>query len=225
MKRLVREGKAAHTRLDTEDVVVDGEHALLHASNVGLEVNLDLCVINTREVASAGWLVLLWLKSEGVSIDAWVRVAGVVIEWLHDVEVLAVLGGEAILAVKNELEGVQRADLAWNLGCSHVALCVWQSDTILSPEDVGSGYVQITLCALSSSVQMWGADMVGQHEVVGGLEETKVARDIDVGAVGREIPHGVVVAEGLVAGVGVAPDELLHWVIVRQADQGSLEAS
>ena len=56
--------------------------------------------------------------------------------------------------------------------------------------------------------------MVGQNEVVGRLEEGKVGGNVDVGAVGGEVPHGVVVSGGLVVGVGVAPDELLDWVVV-----------
>jgi len=64
--------------------------------------------------------------------------------------------------------------------------------------------------------------VVGQNEVVGRLEEGKVGGNVDVGAVGGEVPHGVVVSGGLVVGVGVAPDELLDWVVVRQTDEGSL---
>jgi hypothetical protein len=56
--------------------------------------------------------------------------------------------------------------------------------------------------------------MVRENEVVGGLEKTQIASDVDVCAVGREIPNGVVDTSSLVARVGVAPDELLHWVVV-----------
>jgi len=73
----------------------------------GLEGDGHLSVVNTREVASAGWLVLLWLQSERIGIHTWVGVAGVVVVWLHLVEVLAVLLLEAVLAVKHKLEAGQ----------------------------------------------------------------------------------------------------------------------
>jgi len=63
---------------------------------------------------------------------------------------------------------------------------------------------------------------VGQNEVVGALEEAEIGGDVNVCAVGGEIPHGIVVRGGVVVGVGVAPDQLLHWVIVRETDKGRL---
>jgi len=59
-------------------------------------------------------------------------------------------------------------------------------------------------------------------EVVGLVEQGQIGGYIYVGAVGGEIPHGVVYVGGGIAWVGVAPDQLLHWVIVGQADQCSL---
>jgi len=134
--RLVGEGKATHARLDAEDVVVDGEHALLESTHARLEHNLDLCVINAREVASASWLVLLWLKSERVAVDTWVRVAGVVVEWLDQIEVLAWLGCEAILAVKDKLEVGKGTNL--NAG-SEPGCGVGECNAILGPVHIGEG--------------------------------------------------------------------------------------
>ena len=79
--------------------------------------------------------MLLRLKSEGIAVNAWVGVAGVVVEWLDEVEVLAGLLGEAVLAVENELEGVQGANLA--RGKTSCLCAVGSCATILSPEDVG----------------------------------------------------------------------------------------
>jgi len=75
--------KAAHARLDTQDVVVDREQLLQGCLVVGLHLHGHLGVVNAREVASAGWLVLLGLQREGVHIDAGVGGASVVVERLY----------------------------------------------------------------------------------------------------------------------------------------------
>ena len=94
--------------MDTEDVVVGREHAESGlASRVRASLDSDLGVVNTREVARAGWLVFFWLEREGVGVDTWRWGAGVVNEWLDGVEVLARLFLEAVLAVEDELEGVE----------------------------------------------------------------------------------------------------------------------
>jgi hypothetical protein len=108
---LVGEGKATHTRLDAEDVVVSGEH--VHGDRVvgGTRGdNLDLRVVDAREVAGAGRLVLLGLEREGVRVDTGVGAAGVVVVGLDLVEVLALLLLETVLAVEDELEGGEGTD-------------------------------------------------------------------------------------------------------------------
>ena len=117
-QNLIAEGQAAHARLDAQDVVVHREQLLDlsgigvgRAATRGLEPHLHLCVVDAGEVAGTGWLVLLWVQSEAVAVDTWVGVAGVVVPWLHLVEVLAVLLLEAVLAVQDQLELVQWADL------------------------------------------------------------------------------------------------------------------
>jgi len=94
--------------LDTEDVVVGREHAESGlTSRIGASLDGDLGVVDAREVARTGWLVLFWLEREGVSVDTWRWGAGVVNEWLDGVEVLARLFLEAVLAVEDKLEGVE----------------------------------------------------------------------------------------------------------------------
>jgi len=56
--------QATHARLDTQDVVVDREQLLQGCLVVGLHLHGHLGVVNAREVASAGWLVLLRLQGE-----------------------------------------------------------------------------------------------------------------------------------------------------------------
>jgi len=146
----------------------------------------------------------------------------VVIEWLDKVEVFAGLGCEAILAVKNELELSQGADLnALSKTCSSAR----EGYTVLGPEYVGrcnGSCGSDAIAAECAGVNVGSADVVGQNEVVGALEETKIGGDVNIRAVGGEVPHGVVVGGGVVVGVGVAPYQLLHGVIVREADEGRL---
>ena len=93
--------------MDAEHVVVGREHA--EGRLLGTRASLDgnLGVVNTREVARTGWLVLFWLEGEGVRVHTWRWGAGVVNEWLDSVEVLARLFLEAVLTVEDKLEGVE----------------------------------------------------------------------------------------------------------------------
>jgi hypothetical protein len=95
--------------LDAEDVVVGREH--VHDLRVGgtrLERHSDLSVVNTREVARTGRLVFFRLERERVGVHTRVRGTRVVVEGLHLVEVLTLLFLEAVLAVENQLESVER---------------------------------------------------------------------------------------------------------------------
>jgi len=103
-----------HSTLYTKDVVVDGEELLEVVVGWVLTVldpDLHLGIVNAREVAGTGGLVLLWVKGKGVRVDSGVGVPGVVVEWLNLVEVLASLLLEAVLAVENELELVKGTNL------------------------------------------------------------------------------------------------------------------
>ena len=109
---LVRVGKAAHARHDTEDVVVgrvDTDLGGLGARDGRVrEDKLEGGVVNAREIARARRLVLLRAKGERVDVDARVRGAGVRLERLDEVEVGALTLREAVLAVKLELGGDDR---------------------------------------------------------------------------------------------------------------------
>ena len=109
-QHLIAERKTTHTRLNTEDVVIDRKHPLRSAvSAASLHGDLDLGIVNTREVASACGLVFLGLQCEGIAVDTRVRVASVVHVGLDLVEVLTGLFLEAILAVEDELETGKRS--------------------------------------------------------------------------------------------------------------------
>jgi len=101
---LVGEGETTHTGLDAENVVVGRKHVHGGGSRRRWDGDRDLGVVDTREVASTGWLVLFWLEGERVRVHTWVWAARVVVVRLDLVEVLTLLGLEAVLAVKDKLE-------------------------------------------------------------------------------------------------------------------------
>jgi len=103
-KCLVGESETTHTRLDAEDVVVGREHVEVGRGTRGRGGDGNLRVVDAGEVAGAGGLVLLGLEREGVSVNTGEGAAGVVLEGLDLVEILAVLRLEAVLAVENKLE-------------------------------------------------------------------------------------------------------------------------
>jgi len=175
--------------LDAEDVVVSGEH--VHGDRVvgGTRGdNLDLRVVDAREVAGAGRLVLLGLERERVRVDTGVGAAGVVVVGLDLVEVLTLLLLETVLAVEDELEGGEG------------------TDGLLSEDG---------RTANGTNLNHRGTSGGGGNETVRALEGVLVGVELDVG-IGRrggEVPHTVV---GL--GVGEAPYELLNGVVVGEAD-------
>ena len=183
---LIGECEAAHTRLDAQDVVVDSEQLLQGVGDVGLELHRHLGVINAREVAGAGGLVLLGLQSEGVHVDAGVRDAGVVVEGLDLVEVLAELLLEAVLAVEDNLEQVQRTDLVpLGTGIIRVAL--------LDPVAIASSWhnARRSQGHTRSVNNDWHAGGVWYHPVVRCREHQYIAGHVHVCRVGAEVPHGV----------------------------------
>ena len=90
---LVGVRQTAHAGHDTKNVVVHRVHA--HLGRVGAldgrvrKHELEGRIVDTREVAGAGRLVLLGAQGEGVDVDARVRRAGVRVVRLHHVEVAA----------------------------------------------------------------------------------------------------------------------------------------
>ena len=220
----IAEGQATHARLDTQDVVVHREQLLQGRLVVGLHLHGHLSVVNAREVAGAGRLVLLRLQGEGVHVDAGVWSAGVVVERLHCVEVVAVLLLEAVLTVQDHLEQVQGTNLhAWGSATQELG-------TLLDPEGVTrEGVAAQTEGAcdrVGSGHQHWNASRVGQDVVVGSLQQQHVGRDVHVACGCAEVPHGILLRVGGGVGVGVAPHQLLHWVVEGQTDQldGALSA-
>ena len=175
--------------MDAEDVIVSGEH--VHGGRVvgGTHGDSDLRVIDAREVAGTGRLVLFGLERERVRVDTGVRRTSVVLEGLHLVEVLTLLFLETVLAVKNKLE-------------------VGEGTNGIFGED-GITTDNVTEAELGGTV---GG---GRHKHIGAGPDGGGDLHLDIAIRGRsgEVPHGV-----LRLGVGEAPHKLLNGVVVGEAD-------
>jgi hypothetical protein len=108
-QHLIGVSKTAHTRHDTENVVIgsiDTNLSSLGALNGSVGENqLKGSIVNAGEVARSAWLVLFGPEGKRVHIDTGVGSAGVVLVRLDEVEVSSFALREAILAVKLELSG------------------------------------------------------------------------------------------------------------------------
>jgi len=156
----------------------------------GTHGDSDLRVIDAREVAGTGRLVLFGLERERVRVDTGVGGAGVMVEGLHLVEVLTLLLLETVLAVKDELEAGQGTN------------GIFGEDR--STADLG------TKTKHGRTISGEGDEGVGG----GHTGQTSVKLDIVVVRLGGEVPHRV----GVGGNVREAPHQLLDGVVVRQAD-------
>jgi len=157
----------------------------------------DLRVIDAREVASAGRLVLLGLEREGVRVHTGVRVTGVVVVGLDLVEVLTLLGLEAVLTVEDELEVGEG------------------TDSLLTELDGGAFPVRASAEEGNTSTLADGHVGVGASSLGVGLKD-------NAGGTGLrgEVPKS---GRGVGSrGIVEAPHELLDGVVVRQALVGGL---
>jgi len=183
----------------------------VHGVGIGsLHGHGDLGVVDAGEVAGTSGLVLLGLQREGVSVHTGRGVAGVVVEGLHLVEVLTLLLLEAVLAVEDELEGVEgTGDL---LGVSSGG--VGSGDEGSTNERHGD--VAVGLGTIRESIGLEN-DVI--KLVVGG-EVPEVRAGGGVGEAPHELLDGVVVGEadllGLAGGDGVGAGvlDLLDEVLV-----------
>ena len=132
--------------------------------------------------------MLLGLKGEGVGVDTGHGAARVVVERLHLVEVLALLLLETVLAVEDELEGVEGTDS-------------------LLGEDRGT--------TVGTDLKEGSTGRGRRHEGVGSRDGVRVRlkHNVSGSGSGGEVPEGV---PG--GGVGEAPHKLLHGVVVGEAN-------
>ena len=113
-RSLVAVRQTAHAAHHAQHVVVDGVHAHLRRATSAHRVHghreLEGRLVDAREVARAGRLVLLRLEREGVHADARSRRrARVVLERLHEREVTSLALREAVLSVELQLGDLNRA--------------------------------------------------------------------------------------------------------------------
>jgi len=178
--------------LDSEDVVVRGEHV---KSGLGgrrsswrrgtLDRNGNLRVVDSGEVAGTRWLMLFWLERKRVRVDPWHWGGGVVDEWLDGVKVLTALFLESVLAVEDQLEAVE-----------------WTRSFFIELRGVVHN-------------QLWGTRARCRDEGVGNGNGTGGGRQRNRGV--SKVPHTVRVTDN-VGGFSGTPDQFLDWVVVRQSD-------
>ena len=190
-------------------------------------------VINAGEVATAGGLVLLGAKGEGVDVDTSIGGTGVVLEGLDNIEVRTLTLREAVLAVKLELSGDDRV----------LTPAVHVEGGLSKHEGAGIGHIGALVVAseagpLTSAISIHGSgvleDTTGGDEGIGTGGLSGSTESVD--GVGKSI-NGVSVVEGLgtkslvqslaslkgraVVDVGVGldnPDELLARVVEVELD-------
>jgi hypothetical protein len=176
----------------------------------GVLDNLDLRVVDAGEVAGTGGLVLLGLEREGVRVDTGRGVTGVVVEGLDLVEVLTLLLLETVLAVEDELEGIEGTNSLLGVAGGGGASGVQRgANGRHGDEAVGEGAIEGVRLENDTGV---GGDVgeVPQGVLVGG----------NVGEAPHKLLDGVVVREadllgtGRGDGVGAGVLDLLDQVLV-----------
>jgi len=176
--------------LDSEDVVVRGEHvkSILIGRRSSwrrgtLDRNGDLRVVDSGEVAGTRWLMLFWLERKRVRVDPWHWGGGVVDEWLDGVKVLTALFLESVLTVEDQLEGVE-----------------WTRSFFIE---------------LREADQRWRTRGTWGNRDVRVFNRCELGRHRNRGV--SKVPHTVRVTDN-VGGFSGTPDQFLDWVVVRQSD-------
>ena len=185
--------------MDAEDVVVGREHVEGRQAR-SLRLNGNLSVIDARKVACPCRLVFLRFESEGIRVDTRVRRTGVVLERLHLVEVLTLLLLEAVLAVEDQLEGIERTDRQrGGVG------------TFFSPLGRRATRRRAIIQRSTDGFRRNAGVRRGRGVRTRVQFEANLTRGTGLG---REVPHLRVRG----AGTGQTPDQFLDRVVVGQAD-------
>ena len=221
---LVAVGQTTHTAHYAQHVVVGGVDT--HLSGLGTgdgsvgQHQLESGVVDAAEVARARWLVLLRAQGEGVHVDTGIRVAGVVLVGLHQIEVGTLTLREAVLAVKLQLGNDDRvltpavhvqSGLSQNesTGVRHARTDLVGSITSLSLLKQTSGINEVITGGRTTE----GTDGVGQ-----GINGVSVVERLGTQSVEQRL---VAVQRGTVVNVAVRldnPYELLARMVEVQLD-------
>ena len=165
-----------------------------------LRLNGNLGIIDPRKIACPCRLMFLRLKRERVRIDTRVRRTGVVLERLHLVEVLTLLLLEAVLAVEDQLEGIERTDRQrGGVG------------TFFSPLGRRATRRRAIIQRSTDGFRRNAGVRRGRGVRTRVQFEANLTRGTGLG---REVPHLRVRG----AGTGQTPDQFLDRVVVGQAD-------
>ena len=156
----------------------------------GVGIDLDLRVVDAGEVAGAGRLVLLGLEREGVRVHTGAGATGVMVVGLDLVEVLTLLLLETVLAVEDELEGVEG------------------TTGLLSEAGV-------TTMPAGPTARRGAPDAAGERRQLECSMESGLDSRMTL-VIGRALEKFQSEFGG--RGVGEAPHELLNWVVVGEAD-------
>jgi hypothetical protein len=110
--KLIAIGYSSHSTHHAQDIVINSIHTDFSSgssrNSSGRKDKLKDGIVDSGEVARSRRLVLLRAESKRVNVDTSIRVAGVVLEGLDDVEVASFTLRESVLSVKLELSGDDR---------------------------------------------------------------------------------------------------------------------
>ena len=184
--------------MDAENVVVDSEHvegwgSQRRTSEV-LELDRNLRVVDSGEVAGTGWLMLFWLERKGVRVDTWHWGTGVALVWLHLVKVLTGLFLESVLTVEDQLESVN-----WTDGGSRRS---------------GTTFRQFFSTTVGTDDEKWLTNLAWDNRSFSRLVRGAIDNNVTGGRVGAEVPQ----TSGISGAAVNTPDQFLDWVVVGQSD-------
>ena len=104
IKVLIRVRESSHTAHNSQHVIIGSIHAnsraQVRANRVVRHGKKQRGVVNSRQVARATWLMLLWLQSKRVHVNTNSRDVGVVLVRLHPIEVVTITHLESVVTVK-----------------------------------------------------------------------------------------------------------------------------
>ena len=185
--------------MDAENVVVDREHvegwgSQRRTSEV-LELDRNLRVVDSGEVAGTGWLVLFWLERKGVRVDTWHWGTGVVLVRLHLVKVLTGLFLESVLTVEDQLERVN-----WTDG--------------LSSTITAAIFRKFFSTTIGTDDEKWATGLTWGNRTFARLFRGAIDNNVTGGRVGAEVPQTISGGGAVVN----TPDQFLDWVVVGQSD-------
>lgn len=90
---------------DAQNVYVNCEDRDLACNTTKSRVKgeLKMSIVNTRHIDGSRWLMILWVKSEGVYVNSFSWSVGVMLIWLDKSEVTSITLGEAVMSVQLKL--------------------------------------------------------------------------------------------------------------------------